>query len=169
VPGRRISEHATRHRSDGPRPEGRTRGRHTRKRGEERRVTRIPPDVARANASRRESVRITCREVPDRSALVPGPARRRSDEPVGRRAPRGGLTDLHEVLDVKDRSEEQSLGRSRPGVALDVLCIHTPVTECYLCWVTPFGNAFRVIKIVKKKRELFLGQRLMSLCSLTLP
>jgi hypothetical protein len=27
----------------------------------------------------------------------------------------------------------------------------------------------RVIKIVKKKRELFLGQRLMSLCSLTLP
>ena len=31
-----------------------------------------------------------------------------------------------------------------PGVALDVLCIHTPVTECYLCWVIPFGNA-RVI------------------------
>ena len=28
-----------------------------------------------------------------------------------------------------------------PGVALDVLCIHTPVTECYLCWVIPFGNA----------------------------
>ena len=28
-----------------------------------------------------------------------------------------------------------------PGFALDVLCIHTPVTRCYPCWVIPFGDA----------------------------
>ena len=28
-----------------------------------------------------------------------------------------------------------------PGIALNVLCIHTLVTECYLCWVIPFGDA----------------------------
>ena len=28
-----------------------------------------------------------------------------------------------------------------PGFALGVLCIHTPVTEYYLCWVIPFGDA----------------------------
>ena len=28
-----------------------------------------------------------------------------------------------------------------PGIARAQLCIRTPVTECYLCWVIPFGDA----------------------------
>lgn len=50
----------------------------------------LPTLLARTRG-RRESVRITCREVPGRSALVPGPIRRRSDEPVGGE-PRGAAS-----------------------------------------------------------------------------
>jgi hypothetical protein len=57
---------------------------------------------------------VATRSFPGRTRLGASPCgevpKRRTG---GRRAPRGGLTDLHEVLDVKDRSEEQSLGRTR--------------------------------------------------------
>jgi hypothetical protein len=86
------------------------------------RATDIPPRVHTRHGPEPvwrvpgKSVRNTSREALVHLARRPRAARR-SRRPVERRARWGGFTDLHGVLDVKDRSEEQSLGRTRRQVA----------------------------------------------------
>jgi hypothetical protein len=90
----------------------------------------------------------------------------------------GGGVDHVVTVEAGDRNEGNGLGRPLSKINLshrfsrDNRCApDISKSEMLYQSSNPISIQYdsRVIKIVKKKRELFLGQRLMSLCSLTLP